>query len=167
MLVDKAQQQGSEAKTEEMPQKREGDGSAGASKAAGKVQSVIGAGVTVQGNLVSKGELEIEGEVQGDVRCKSVQIGDKAKVIGEVSAQDVVVLGRVEGAIRGEFVMLKSGSRVEADLYYTSLVVHQGAIFDGASQHSSDPLSESGRTKGGEKPEPRVMGYQEGENRPA
>ncbi len=148
MLADKAEQQRTEAATEADAQSRNGEGSPGTGKSGGKAQSVIGGGVTVTGNLISAGEVEIEGEVRGDIRCKSILIGDKARVTGEVAAEDVVVLGQVEGAIRGEFVMLKSGSRVDADLYYTSLVVHQGAIFDGSSQHTSDPMSDKAAANG-------------------
>jgi cytoskeletal protein CcmA (bactofilin family) len=150
MLPEKAEQQGRDAGTVGATEGRRDEGPEGASKSGGKAPSVIGAGVVVLGNLVSAGEVEIEGEVQGDIRCKSVLIGDKARVSGKVLAQEVVVLGRVDGAIRSEFVMLKSGSRVNADLYYTSLVVHQGAIFDGSSQHTSDPMSESATPRGAE-----------------
>jgi len=167
MLADKAEQQGSESTTERATEGRKDEGPAGARKSGGKVPSVVGAGVTVTGNLASAGEVEIEGEVQGDIRCKSILIGDKARVIGEVAAEDVVVLGRVDGAIRGEFVMLKTGSRVDADLYYTSLVVHQGAIFDGSSQHTSDPMSETAAANGTERSGSRTMELGKGENQPA
>jgi len=167
MLADKAEQQGSEARKEAAAEATRDDGLAGASKSGGKPQSVIGAGVTVIGNLVSAGEVEIEGEVQGDIRCKSILIGDKALVTGEVAAEDVVVLGRVDGAIRGEFVMLKTGSRVDADLYYTSLVVHQGAIFDGSSQHTADPMSETAAAIGAERSEARATEHRKGGNQPA
>lgn len=167
MLTDKAERQDAETRPENRPENRETEGSAGAGKQGGKVQSVIGGGVTVTGNLISTGEVEIEGEVQGDIRGKSILIGDKARVTGEVAAQDVVVLGRVDGAIRGEFVMLKSGSRVEADIYYNSLVIHQGAIFDGTSQHTSDPLAQADAGNRTEPSETRAMEYQKGENQPA
>jgi cytoskeletal protein CcmA (bactofilin family) len=167
MLADKAEQQGSEARREGASEGRKDEGPAGARKSGGKAPSVIGAGVTVTGNLVSAGDVEIEGEVQGDIRCKSVLIGDKARVAGEVAAEDVVVLGRVDGAIRGELVMLKTGSRVDADLYYTSLVVHQGAIFDGSSQHTSDPMSEMAAANGTERSEASRTEHRKGETQPA
>jgi len=167
MLTNKAEREESETRPEKKPENQNAEGSAATGKSSSKVRSVIGAGVTVTGNLLSAGDVEIEGEVQGDIRCKSILIGDKARVTGEVAAEDVVVLGRVDGAIRGEFVMLKSGSRVDADLYYNSLVVHQGAIFDGSSQHTSDPMAQAAAGNKTERGEARAMEYRKGENQPA
>lgn len=137
------------------------------SESASKVRSVIGSGVTVIGNLESAGEVEVKGAIKGDIKCRSVLVGDRARVAGGVAAEDVVVLGQVEGSIRGEFVMLKSGSRVGADLYYNSLVVHQGAVFDGASKHMPAPLAQVETASPIEQQNARVAGYQGSSNKSA
>ena len=52
------------------------------------VPSFIGEDLTVEGNVISKGEVQLEGEVKGDVNCTSLVIGDKALVEGGVVAED-------------------------------------------------------------------------------
>ena len=106
-----------------------------------KAQSFIGGGLTVEGDIASEGDLQIEGKVRGGVNCRSLVVGENGQVSGEVVAEDVVVSGRVLGPIRGKFVMLKPDSHVEGDVYYESLVVQMGAVFKGTMQHMDDPHS--------------------------
>ena len=105
------------------------------------VPSVIGEDLAVTGNIVSKGEVQIEGEVQGDVHCSSVVIGDKALVTGGVVADDVIVRGRIVGSIRGIRVTLQSSCHVEGDIHHQSLAIEQGAFFEGKSRRADDPTA--------------------------
>ena len=104
-----------------------------------KAQSFIGGGLTVEGSIVSAGDLQIEGKVKGSVRCRSLVVGEDGQIAGEVVAEEVVVNGRIVGPIRGKFVMLKPDSHVEGDVYYQSLVVQLGAVFKGRMQHVDAP----------------------------
>lgn len=106
-----------------------------------KAQSFIGGGLTIEGSIVSPGDLQIEGKVKGSVRCRSLVVGEDGQIAGEVVAEEVVVNGRIVGPIRGKFVMLKPDSHVEGDVYYQSLVVQMGAVFKGRMQHMDDPHS--------------------------
>jgi cytoskeletal protein CcmA (bactofilin family) len=105
------------------------------------IQSVIGPDLTVLGNLVSKGEVTIEGDVQGDLHAQLVVVGEKARVTGGIVADDVVVRGHVLGSIRGKKVQLQATSHVEGDVYHQSLAIEQGAYFEGKSRRSDDPTA--------------------------
>ncbi|MGF1650696.1 MAG: polymer-forming cytoskeletal protein [Hyphomicrobiaceae bacterium] len=105
------------------------------------VASMIGSDLTILGNLVSKGEVHIEGEVQGDIRGTHVLIGEKARITGGVLAEEVVVRGQVLGSIRGSKVALQASSHVEGDIFHKSLAIEQGAFFEGKSRRSDDPTS--------------------------
>ncbi len=106
------------------------------------VPSVIGEDLTVEGNVISKGEVQLEGEIKGDCHCASLVIGDKALIEGGVVADDVIVRGRVVGSIRAHRVTLQSSSHVEGDINHQSLAIEQGAFFEGKSRRSEDPLSD-------------------------
>ena len=99
--------------------------------------------------MTSKGEIQVDGEIQGDVQCGSLLLGDKSQIIGCVLAEDVVVRGRVLGSIRGLRVTLQAQSHVEGDIYHQSLAIEQGAYFEGKSRRTDDPLLE---LKAGRKP---------------
>lgn len=107
------------------------------------VPSVIGEDLTVEGNIISKGEVQLEGEVKGNIHCTSLVIGDKALVEGGVVADDVIVRGRVVGSLRGHRVTLQSSSHVEGDIFHQSLAIEQGAFFEGKSRRSDDPISDA------------------------
>src|SRR5215475_10657195 len=103
--------------------------------------SVIGADLSITGNLESKGEVQIEGEIQGDVHAQRIVIGERARIIGALIAEEVVVRGSVQGSIRGNAVTFQSSSRIEGDVFHKSLAIEQGAYFEGKSRRSEDPMS--------------------------
>lgn len=104
--------------------------------------SVIGPDLVITGNLTSKGQMQIDGEVQGDINGSHVIIGEKARITGGIRAQEVVVRGKVMGSISGNRVMLQANSHVEGDIFHKAIAIEQGAYFEGKSRRSEDPLSD-------------------------
>jgi len=110
---------------------------------AGKmVPSIIGEDLTITGNITSKGEIQVDGEIQGDIHCNSLLLGDKSQVRGEVVAEEIVVRGRLVGSIKGLRITLQAPSHVEGDIYHQSLAIEPGAYFEGKSRRSDNPLAE-------------------------
>lgn len=103
--------------------------------------SIIGPDLVISGNLFTKGEVQIDGEVQGDIQGTFVVIGEKAHITGGIVADEIVVRGHVLGSVRGKRVMLQSSSHVEGDVFHTSLAIEQGAYFEGKSRRSEDPTA--------------------------
>jgi cytoskeletal protein CcmA (bactofilin family) len=106
------------------------------------VPSIIGEDLTITGNVTSKGEIQIDGEIQGDIRCSSLLVGDKAQVRGGVVAEDIVVRGHMVGSLRGLRITLQAQSHVEGDIFHQSIAIEQGAYFEGKSRRSDNPLAE-------------------------
>jgi len=103
--------------------------------------SVIGPDLTIMGNLISSGEVQVDGEVQGDLYGTHIVIGEKARITGAVNAEEVVVRGHVMGSVRGRKVMLQATSHLEGDVHHQQLAIEQGAFFEGRSRRSEDPLA--------------------------
>jgi cytoskeletal protein CcmA (bactofilin family) len=95
------------------------------------VPSIISASLHVVGNLVSEGDIQIDGAVDGDIRTTIVTIGQSAEVKGEVVAESVTVHGRVEGTIRARTVILGKTARIDGDIYQETLAIEAGAHFEG------------------------------------
>jgi cytoskeletal protein CcmA (bactofilin family) len=110
--------------------------------------SIIGEDLTVAGNVLSRGEVQVDGQIQGDVHCSSLIVGEKAQITGGIVAEDVVVRGRVMGSVRGNRVTLQSSSHVEGDVFHKSLAIEQGAFFEGKSRRSEDPIATAPRLEG-------------------
>jgi cytoskeletal protein CcmA (bactofilin family) len=102
---------------------------------------VIGADLSIKGNLESKGEVQVEGKVEGDIHAQRIVIGERAHIEGALIAEEIVVRGNVQGSIRGNAVTFQSSSRVEGDVFHKSLTIEQGAFFEGKSRRSDDPMS--------------------------
>ncbi|GAB4240748.1 MAG: hypothetical protein Kow0032_28570 [Methyloligellaceae bacterium] len=109
--------------------------------------SIIGEDLIITGNIISKGEIEIEGEVQGDVYCSALTIGEQGQVTGGIVAEDVKVHGRVNGSINAIRVTLESSSHVEGDICHQALQLEHGGHFDGRSRRSDDPISAAAEGK--------------------
>lgn len=107
--------------------------------------SIISADVKIVGSIMSQGELEIFGQIEGDVRASALTVGETGAVRGEVFAESVVVRGTVEGRIRGRKVQLCTGAKVRGDIFHASLAIEPNAIFEGAVKHAQDPMAEQGQ----------------------
>jgi cytoskeletal protein CcmA (bactofilin family) len=103
--------------------------------------SIIGPELQITGNLVSRGEVQIEGEINGDIHGSHVLVGERATVTGGIVGDEVVVRGHVMGSVRGKRVLLQSTSRVEGDVYHLTLAIEQGAYFEGKSRRTEDPTA--------------------------
>ncbi|MGE5260060.1 MAG: bactofilin family protein [Actinomycetota bacterium] len=117
------------------------------------VPSIIGEDLTIEGNVTSKGEVQVDGEIEGDIRCGSLLLGDKGQVRGGVVAEDVVVRGRIIGSIHGLRITLQAQCHVEGDIFHQGLSIEQGAYFEGRSRRSDNPLAEVKAANGSAKVE--------------
>ncbi len=95
------------------------------------VPSIISSSLHVVGNLVSEGDIQIDGAVDGDIRTAIVTVGQSAEVKGEIVAESATIHGKVEGTIRARTVILGKTARVDGDIYQETLAVEAGAHFEG------------------------------------
>jgi cytoskeletal protein CcmA (bactofilin family) len=90
----------------------------------------------ITGNVETTNKLLIEGEVLGEVRGSTVVIDKKGRVTGGIVAEEVVVSGVVLGSIQGKRVHLQYTSHVEGDIFHASLLIEEGASFQGQLHRS-------------------------------
>jgi cytoskeletal protein CcmA (bactofilin family) len=95
--------------------------------------TVIAKGLKIVGSVTAEGLVEVNGRIEGELRCTSLVISRGAHIAGNVAAEKVIVDGMVEGPIQGTEVILKSRARVVGDIHHRSLTVERGASFDGRS----------------------------------
>jgi len=98
--------------------------------------AVIGPDMKITGNVETTNKLLIAGEVLGEVRGSAVFVDKLGRITGGIVAEEVVVSGVVLGSIRGRHVILESSSRVEGDVFHESLLIVEGAAFQGRLHRS-------------------------------
>jgi cytoskeletal protein CcmA (bactofilin family) len=109
--------------------------------------SILSSDLQIKGNLRTTGDIQIEGQVEGDIRAHLLTVGEGATVKGELVADDVVINGRIVGRVRGLKVRLTSTARVEGDIIHKTIAIESGAHFEGSVQRQDDPLSATGPGK--------------------
>ena len=97
--------------------------------------SVIAKDVIFTGNIFANGCVQIEGELQGNVRCQTLISGDDAVIKGEVRAESVVVGGFIEGPIKTLKLIVQSGAHVKGDIEYRSIRIDSDAYVEGKLHH--------------------------------
>ena len=89
----------------------------------------------INGEVSGSGELLVDGEVEGTIRLKSARLTVRAegRVRASVIAQDVVVLGALDGEVQATGrVELRSGAVVLGNVYSKRLSIEDGATFKGS-----------------------------------
>jgi cytoskeletal protein CcmA (bactofilin family) len=66
----------------------------------------------------------------------SLIVSPKAQIVGSITAERVVLNGKVEGPIQGGEVVLKSQANVVGDIHHQSLAIEKGAYFDGHAKQA-------------------------------
>lgn len=136
--------------------------------------TLIGEGTVFRGNLQSEGGVRIEGTVAGDIECKGdLTVGENGVAESNITARNVSIIGTVRGSVSAGKVVLYAKGRLYGDVVCSSLVIEEGALFEGTSKMirssdqadraegksdasapsaESDPVSADGPTKSAHKP---------------
>jgi len=97
--------------------------------------NTIGLGTTIVGNIVSTGDLRIDGNINGDLDSKArIVIGEKSVINGNLRAANAIIEGKVVGnVVVTEELSLKSTALIEGDISMQKIVIENGAVFNGKS----------------------------------
>lgn len=95
--------------------------------------SLVAEGVRIRGDLVTDGDLHLDGTIEGDLSVGQLTIGETGMVSGTIQADAVEVRGRVVGTISARRVRLLASARVDGDISHTELSIESGAHFEGRS----------------------------------
>jgi cytoskeletal protein CcmA (bactofilin family) len=101
-------------------------------------KTIIAEGLKIKGNISAEGLVEVDGHIEGEVRCRFLFVSPKAVINGGIEAERVAVNGRIEGPIRGSEVVLKSRAHVVGDIQHQRLSIEPGAYFEGRSVRSPE-----------------------------
>ncbi len=115
---------------------------AGQRKANGTTaRAIIDAGLCIRGDLDTDGEVQVDGQVKGQVTCAHIIVGHEGGIFGDIKAEEVVVRGKVKGTVRAKRVILQQTAHIEGDIFHEKIAIEEGARFQGASnQQDFEPV---------------------------
>ena len=120
------------------------NGSSSGKRKTAKVETLVGEGTCVAGDVTFSGGLHVDGTVRGNISAANgdsmalLVVGEHGKVEGEVQVPQVVISGSVVGDVRAaESVELAPNSQVTGNIYYTRIEMAMGASVNGQLIHVS------------------------------
>ena len=104
------------------------------------IQTLISQGTSFNGDVLSDAGIKIDGHIKGDVKIDIkdmagtevwLVIGEPGLIEGSVTAERVVVCGRVYGSVRAKHVVLLPTAKVDGDIFYSILKIPEGSKITG------------------------------------
>lgn len=117
-----------------------------------KVDTIIGKGTEIKGNVHASGVLRVDGKVEGEVQTAGdVVVGETGVVMAGICARHIMVAGEIRGNItaQGKLEITPTG-KVFGDIKVSNLNINEGAVFEGKCEMTR----EAGRPKTEPKPSP-------------
>ncbi len=101
-----------------------------------KVESIIGKGTKVEGNMHIPGSLRVEGRVEGEIKAGGdVFIGEEGLVVANIQARNVIIAGEVQGNVDAvEKLEIVPTGKLFGDIKIAKLIIEDGATFKGRSE---------------------------------
>lgn len=116
----------------------------GKNKESGQVNGFIDRGCSFEGKLMFDGTVQINGDFRGEVLSDgTLVVGSDANLNARVQVDTIVIEGAVQGLIEAKTkIELRNGSRLVANIITPSLVIEDGALFQGQCQMMSERKTE-------------------------
>ena len=116
-------------------------------------------GTKITGKLHFDGPAKIDGQVEGEIRGKEIIIGESAVVTAQITAESVVVCGRVDGEIvANKRIEIRPSAKVAGNVTTPVLVIQEGAHFEGhCAMAKGSEDRKAGAHHNGAQPETRAV----------
>ena len=101
------------------------------------IKSLIAADTRIDGNISFTDGLRVDGEVVGNIYAKTdmasiLVISETASVTGEIHADHIIINGALDGPVHARVMLeLQPKARIQGNVHYLALEMHQGAIIAG------------------------------------
>ena len=92
----------------------------------------LGNGTSITGDLTAQGDIRIDGELLGNVRCSGkVILGPKGKIKGEVTCENAVIEGKIDGLLKvKDHLQVMQSAAIKGEITTNKLTVQSGAVFN-------------------------------------
>ncbi len=96
-------------------------------------KSVFADDLHIKGNVTSKGDVQLNGVVNGEISARTLWLEKDSSIKGSATAEKVVIGGNIDSNVYGNSVKLKSSANVQSEVMSNSLSVDEDACFNGTS----------------------------------
>jgi len=96
--------------------------------------AVIGQGMTIKGQVQSKEDMYVDGDVQGSLELSgcNLTVGPRGRVDAAATAREIIVFGAIDGDVEAtEKITIRKGGRLTGDIRTAGIIIEDGAYFKG------------------------------------
>lgn len=93
--------------------------------------SIIGSDVRIVGDIITQGEMQIDGQIDGDISCARLVVGESACITGAIKAEIVRIHGQVNGTIVADSVKIAKTAVVVGDVTHDTMEMEAGGHVEG------------------------------------
>ncbi len=97
--------------------------------------SIIPAGMQISGDLISTGDINVKGKIEGNITCRTLTLEGEPIIDGSVRAETIRICGCYNGDILAKKVTLTKTAKMVGNIHYEVLEMEVGASFEGAAHH--------------------------------
>jgi cytoskeletal protein CcmA (bactofilin family) len=114
------------------------------SKPQNRIDSLIGVGTRIEGDVHFAGGLRVDGEIKGNIiadigKPSTLVLSEQARVDGEIKVTHLVVNGTITGPVNAsEYLELQNKAKVIGDVHYKTLEIQLGAVVEGRLVHLAE-----------------------------
>ncbi len=98
--------------------------------------SILANSFSLKGSITCKGELQIDGRINGNINGEKVILGPDSSMDGTLNADEIIISGKFKGKIKGKSIRLDSGASVDAEISYEVLAIEDGSSVNGVVKKS-------------------------------
>src|SRR5215467_7799376 len=123
-------------------------------------QASIGKAVKINGQIYSKEDLYVDGDVEGTIELQEhrLTIGPNGKVHSSVKAREVVVLGNIQGNVdASDKLEIRKDARLVDDIKTARIIIEDGAYFKGSIDIVKPEPAKSGSSSSSQPRPPQSM----------
>ena len=93
--------------------------------------SILANSFSLKGSISCKGELQIDGRINGNLNGEKVILGPESVMDGTLTADEIIISGKFKGKIKGKSIRLDAGASVDAEITYEVLAIEDGSSING------------------------------------
>ncbi len=104
------------------------------------ISSIIGTGMTFNGDVTFTGKLRLDGTIEGNVKGEHLILGETGSITGDVNIDSFTCQGKVRGNINARNLNVVKGCRIDGNVEAVNLLVEGGASLNGEVKVETNDL---------------------------
>ncbi len=105
------------------------------------VPTIISADMVIEGNFKTAGDMQVEGQITGQIEAGRLVLAEGGVINGNVTADHARICGTLNGCVQGGTITLTATAKVTGDVQHDVLAIEAGGLLEGHSRRRTVKLA--------------------------